>query len=70
MDCSQQKSSCPKIPGKNPNMPAKRQTLPHPEQNQDPCCFLCGETPVWVRFSPDGRDLGQILKNYLLSRRR
>ena len=49
---------------------AEQRILKSQEQAHDSYCFQCGKTPVRVCFASDGKDLGQILKSYFLSRKR
>jgi len=48
--------------------------LPNPQRMQhflaqvkNPYCFLCGETPVKICFSADGKSLNTKLKNYFIA---
>lgn len=47
--------------------PAMHRMEKYLEGIKNPYLFLCGKTAVKVRFAPDGKDLGHILKNYLIS---
>ena len=49
---------------------AEQQMSQSLEKVQDSYCFQCGKTPVHVCFSSEGKELGQILKSYFLSRKR
>ena len=40
------------------------------KQMHNPSCFLCGTTPVKVRFQKSGRDLSDLLKSYFISLKR
>ena len=40
------------------------------EQVHNPYCYLCGTTPVKVRFQENGRKLSDLLKNYFISLKR
>lgn len=45
--------------------PAQRM-LQYLEEVKNPYCFLCGKTSVQISFKPDGRQLGDLLRGYLL----
>ena len=40
--------------------------LQYLERVKNPYCFLCGKTPVQIAFKPDGGQLNDLLRGYLL----
>jgi len=49
------------------NLTAAQRAEQYLEQIRNPYCFLCGESVVRVRFTPDGGELKDHLKNYFVS---
>lgn len=48
-------------------LPGRVRILRYLEQIQNPCCFLCGDIPVILRFTPDGDELAELLKHYFIT---
>ena len=48
-------------------LPAAQKMQSYLEQIGNPYCFLCGDTPVKIRFASDGKPLKQSLCGYFLS---
>ena len=48
-------------------LPAAKKMQSYLEQIVNPYCFLCGDTPVRIRFVAEDRTLKQSLRNYFLS---
>ena len=49
------------------NLPATQRAEQYLEQIRNPYCFLCGDSVVRVRFTPDGGDLKNRLEKYFIS---
>lgn len=49
------------------SLPAVKKMQDYFEQIVNPYCFLCGDTPVRIRFVAEDRTLKQSLRNYFLS---
>lgn len=48
------------------SLPAAVKVQSYLEQVRDPYCFLCGDTPVRVRFVKEEKTLKESLRTYLL----
>ena len=48
------------------SLPAAVKVRNYLEQVRDPYCFLCGDTPVRVRFVTEEKTLKKSLRTYLL----
>jgi hypothetical protein len=48
-------------------LPAAKKMQSYLEQIVNPYCFLCGDTPVRIRFVAEDRTLKQSLCDYFLS---
>ena len=46
------------------SLPITTRMLTYLEQIKNPYCFLCGETPVRVRFSDTGKTLDEAIKSH------
>ncbi|RKJ76885.1 hypothetical protein D7X33_13345 [Butyricicoccus sp. 1XD8-22] len=51
----------------DPTLPATQKIQSYLEQIANPYCFLCGDTPVRVRFVAESKTLKQSLCDYFLS---
>ena len=49
------------------SLPAAKKMQSYLEQIVNPYCFLCGDTPVRIRFASEGKTLKQSLCDYFLS---
>ena len=49
------------------SLPAAKKMQSYLEQIVNPYCFLCGDTPIRIRFVAEDRTLKQSLRNYFLS---
>lgn len=49
------------------SLPAAKKMQSYFEQIINPYCFLCGDTPVRIRFASEGKTLKQSLCDYFLS---
>lgn len=49
------------------SLPAPDRMGRYLEQIKNPYCFLCGETPVKVCFSPEGDGLDELLRRYFIA---
>lgn len=49
------------------SLPAAKKMQNYFEQIVNPYCFLCGDTPVKIRFVAEDKTLKQSLRNYFLS---
>ena len=49
------------------SLPAAEKMQSYLEQIVNPYCFLCGDTPVRIRFVAEDKPLKQSLFNYFLS---
>ena len=54
----------------NSKLPASERMQDYLERIENPYCFMCGKTPVKVRFTDSETDLGKKLKQYFLSLKR
>ena len=52
------------------HLPSDSRILDYCRQIQSPYCFLCRDTPVKIRFQPDGEELSTVLTHYFLSLKR
>lgn len=48
-------------------LPAAQKMQSYLDQVGNPYCFLCGDTPVKIRFVSESRTLKQSLRDYFLS---
>ncbi len=48
----------------DPSLPQIERVRRYVEQSGNPYCFLCGDTPVRIRFADTGRTLSQSLLEY------
>lgn len=48
-------------------LPPEQRMADYLEQVKNPYRFLCGDTPVRIRFEPEGDELRHKLKEFLLS---
>lgn len=48
------------------SLPAAKRMLHYLEQIKNPYCFLCGETPVKIRFSDTGKPLDEAIKSHFI----
>ncbi|GHU79626.1 hypothetical protein FACS1894191_2860 [Clostridia bacterium] len=48
------------------SLPIANRMLSYLEQIKNPYCFLCGETPVKIRFSDTGKTLDEAIKGHFL----
>ena len=51
----------------DPTLPATQKVQGYLEQIGNPYCFLCGDTPVKIRFVSESKTLKQSLYDYFLS---
>ena len=51
----------------DPTLPATQKMQSYLEQIGNPYCFLCGNTPVKIRFVSESKTLKQSLCDYFLS---
>ena len=51
----------------DPALPITQKMQSYLEQIGNPYCFLCGDTPVKIRFASDGKPLKQSLCDYFIS---
>ena len=51
----------------NSSLPAAKKMQSYFRQIINPYCFLCGDTPVKIRFVTEDRTIKQSLFNYFLS---
>lgn len=51
----------------DPTLPATQKMQSYLEQIGNPYCFLCGDTPVKIRFVSENKTLKQSLCDYFLS---
>ena len=49
------------------SLPAAEKMQSYFEQIKNPYCFLCGDTPIRIRFAAEDKTLKQSLCNYFLS---
>lgn len=49
------------------SLPIAAKALSFYDQIGNPYCFLCGDTPVRVRFAAEGKSLKESLRTYFLS---
>lgn len=49
------------------SLPAAQKVKNYIEQTKNPYCFLCGDTPVKIRFVSDAKSLKSSLKDYFIS---
>ena len=49
------------------SLPAAEKMQSYFEQIKNPYCFLCGDTPVKIRFAAENKTLKQSLCDYFLS---
>lgn len=49
------------------SLPAVERMQKFFSQIKNPYCFKCGDTPVRVRFKEDGKEINELLENYLLN---
>ena len=49
------------------SLPAAKKMQSYLEQIVDPYCFLCGDTPVKIRFVAEGKTLKRSLCDYFIS---
>ena len=49
------------------SLPAEKKMQSYFEQIVNPYCFLCGDTPVKIRFVAENKTLKQSLHDYFLS---
>lgn len=52
------------------SLPATTRMLAYLEQVKNPYCFLCGKTPVKIRFASEGGDLSEKVKAYFMGLKR
>lgn len=52
------------------SLPAPQRMLKYLEDIKNPYCFLCGKTPVKIRFSQDGKELAELLKEHFIALKR
>ena len=51
----------------DPDLPPAERLLNYLEQIKNPYCFLCGDTPVKIRFVSEEKSLKQSLYNYFVN---
>ncbi len=51
----------------DPSLPGEQKIQSYLKQIVNPYCFLCGDTPVRIRFVAEDKTLKQSLCNYFLS---
>lgn len=49
------------------SLPVAQKVKNYIEQIKNPYCFLCGDTPVKIRFVSDAKSLKTSLKDYFIS---
>ncbi len=49
------------------SLPVAQKVKNYIEQIKNPYCFLCGDTPVKIRFVSDTKSLKSSLKDYFIS---
>lgn len=48
------------------SIPIAKRMLLYLDQIKNPYCFLCGETPVKIRFSYTGKTMDEAIKSHFL----
>ncbi|WP_367569437.1 DUF6870 family protein [Lacrimispora sp.] len=46
------------------NLPPEQKMTDYLDQVKNPCCFLCGNSAVHIKFDPEGGELKTRLKNF------